>query len=104
MPALVVTEVAYFLGNRLGARAERAFATSFERGELTVEPVAPSDWARIGELLDEYADLSLGAVDASVLAACERLEVVQLATLDHRHFGVLRPRHCDALTLIPELR
>jgi len=25
-----------------------------------------------------------------------------LATLDHRHFGMLRPRHVDALRLLPE--
>lgn len=101
VPALVVTEVSYFLAERLGHVAERAFATSFERGELLVEPLAPADWTRIGELVDQYADLGLGIVDASVLAACERLEQKQLATLDHRHFGVVRPRHCPALTLLP---
>ncbi|MBF8266743.1 MAG: hypothetical protein HW388_251 [Dehalococcoidia bacterium] len=26
----------------------------------------------------------------------------KLATLDHRHFHVLRPRHVDALRLLPE--
>lgn len=102
VPALVVTEVAYFLGHRHGPKAERAFASSFERGELSVEPVVASDWPRIGELLDEYTDLRLGIVDASVLVACERLEQKQLATLDHRHFSVVRPRHCDALILVPE--
>jgi uncharacterized protein len=101
VPALVVTEVAYFLGDRLGPSAERAFAGSVRGGELVVEPVEPSDWARIVELLEVYDDLSLGIVDASVVAACERLGVERLATLDRRHFGVVRPRHRDALTLVP---
>jgi len=39
VPALVVTEVAYFLGDRLGHAAEHAFARSLRDGELLVEPV-----------------------------------------------------------------
>jgi len=101
VPALVVTEVAYFLSDRIGDVAEQAFARSLARDELLVEPVEPRDWLRIEELLDEYADLPLGIVDASVIAACERLGATELATLDRRHFSVVRPRHCPALELLP---
>lgn len=101
VPALVITEVAYLLAARHGGSAERAFVGSCEAGDLYVEPVEQSDWARIGELLDEYADLGLGTVDASVLAACERLGAAELATLDHRHFSVVKPRHRESLTLLP---
>lgn len=102
VPALVVTEVAYFLADRIGPEAEQAFARSLREGELLVEPVEAADWARIVEVLDEYADLPLGIVDASVVVACERLGATSLATLDRRHFSVVRPRHCDALSLLPE--
>jgi len=102
VPALVVTEVAYFLGDRIGHSAEQAFARSLRDGELVVEPVEPSDWSRITELLDQYADLPLGIVDASVIAVCERLKVTMLATLDSRHFSVVLPRHGRALTLVPD--
>ncbi|MEX2457704.1 MAG: PIN domain-containing protein [Actinomycetota bacterium] len=102
VPALVVTEVAYFLADRLGVRAERAFAVSIRRGELLVEPVEPPDWDRIDDLLERYEDLPLGIVDASVVAACERLGQTTLATLDRRHFGVVRPSHASAFTLVPE--
>jgi predicted nucleic acid-binding protein len=101
VPSLVVTEVAYLLGDRIGPHAEVAFARSLERGELLVEPVLDSDWRRIVELTEQYADLPLGIVDASVVASCERLGATTLATLDRRHFSVVRPRHCDALTLVP---
>jgi hypothetical protein len=40
-------------------------------------------------------------IDASVLALVERLGESKLATLDHRHFGVLRPTHIEALQLLP---
>jgi len=48
-----------------------------------------------------YADLRVGFVDAAVLAVVERLRQTKLATLDHRHFSVMRPRHVDALELLP---
>jgi hypothetical protein len=102
VPALVVTEVAYVLGDRIGHSAEQAFARSLREGELLVEPVEPVDWARIAELLDAYADLPLGIGDASVVAACERLGITTLATLDRRHFSVVRLRHGGTLTLLPD--
>jgi predicted nucleic acid-binding protein len=102
VPVLVVTEVAYFLQDRLGPRAERAFTRSILKGELIVEPVEPQDWERIDQLLEAYEDLPLGTVDASVVAACERLGQMTLATLDRRHFGVIRPRHVDGFVLVPD--
>lgn len=101
VPALVATEVGYLLCDRIGAHAEVAFARSLERGELLVEPVLDSDWARIAELTDEYADMPLGIVDASVVAAAERRGIDTIATLDHRHFAAVQPRHVEAFTLVP---
>jgi predicted nucleic acid-binding protein len=101
VPMLVITEVAYFLADRIGATAEQAFVTSLRAGELLAEPVEAADWERISELLSRYADLGLGIVDASVIAAVERLDQRDLATLDHRHFSVVRPRHRPSLNLLP---
>ena len=101
VPMLVITEVAYFLADRLGPVAEEAFARSLRDGELIAEPVEPADWQRIHELQSAYGDLPLGIVDASVLTTCERLGATALATLDRRHFSVVRPGHCEALTLLP---
>ena len=41
------------------------------------------------------------AHSASVVAIAERLGVIQVATIDHRHFRAVRPKHTDALTLLP---
>jgi hypothetical protein len=38
-----------------------------------------------------------------VIALAERLDIAEVATLDMRHFAVVRPRHVQALTLLPEL-
>jgi predicted nucleic acid-binding protein len=101
IPALVVTEVAYLLGDRIGPHAGLAFARSLEAGELLVEPVLDSDWSRIAELTATYGDLPLGIVDASVVALAERRKLEAIATLDHRHFATVRPDHVEHFTLLP---
>lgn len=100
MPTLVITEVTYLLGTRLGADAEVRFLGDLAAGNLIAEPVAASDWLRIAELVARYRDLPLGTADASVVAAAERLDHRQIATLDRRHFGVVQSR-LGALTLLP---
>ena len=101
VPMLVITEVAYLLATRLGVEAEVRFLGDLASGAFSIEPVPPGDWLRIAELVAAYRDLPLGTVDASVVAAAERLAVTAVATLDRRHFGVVRPRHADAFTLLP---
>lgn len=54
-----------------------------------------------GELVPQYADFPLGGVDASVIAVAERFGVERVATLDRRHFSVVRPKHTAALALLP---
>lgn len=96
-----MTEVAYLLETRLGAEAEVRFLGDLAAGNLITEPVKPVDWIRIAELVAAYRDLPLGTVDASVVAVAERLGVVQLATLDRRHFTVVRPAHAEAFEILP---
>lgn len=99
IPALVIAEVTYLVGRRLGARAEGAFLRGLEG--FDVEAPAPQDWSRIAELVEEYADFPLGGTDASVVALAERLGTDLVITLDRRHFAAVRPRHCPAFQLLP---
>ena len=55
----------------------------------------------MADLVVTYGDLPLGTTDASVVAVAERLKVAEVATLDRRHFAVVRPSHVDALALLP---
>ncbi|OKH78202.1 twitching motility protein PilT [Mycobacterium sp. SWH-M3] len=101
VPTLVITEVVYLLATRLGAEPEVKFLGDLADGAFTVEPVAAGDWLRIAELVARYRNLPLGTVDASVVATAERLGINEIATVDHRHFTVVRPRHVEAFTLLP---
>jgi len=55
----------------------------------------------MSELVRRYADFPLGAVDASVVAVAERFGVDRVATLDRKHFSVVKPSHAPALTFLP---
>jgi len=65
--------------------------------------LSTEDVTRVAELVHRYDDLPLGTTDASVIALAERLSIDEIATLDHRHVRVVRPRHVDAFTLLPEV-
>lgn len=101
VPELVVTEVAHLLGDRIGSHAELAFGRAIADGELIVEPVLDTEWQRIAELMAKYLDLPLGIADASLIALAERHKAAEIATLDHRHLAVVRPRHIPSFTLLP---
>ena len=101
VPTLVVSEVAYMIATRLGTAPEVLFLAALASGAYGVEPVAAGDWLRIAELVGAYRDLPLGIVDASVVATAERLGERSVATLDRRHFTVVRPAHTPAFDLLP---
>jgi predicted nucleic acid-binding protein len=94
--------VVYLLATRLGTEPEIRFLGDLAGGAFTVEPVTAADWLRIAELVARYRDLPLGTVDASVVTTAERLGITEIATIDHRHFTVVRPAHVDAFTLLPQ--
>jgi predicted nucleic acid-binding protein len=102
VPAPVLPEVDYFVAERLGVGAMLALLADVEHGAYVVEDLTHGDYLRVAELMDRYADLGLGFVDASVVTVAERLGEHKIATLDRRHFGTVRPRHIDAFQLLPE--
>ncbi|MEV6557113.1 PIN domain-containing protein [Nocardia sp. NPDC051756] len=100
VPATIVTEVCYMLAKH-GPQAEAQFLHALAAEELQVEPLTSSDFGRMAELVIQYGGFPLGAADASVVAVAERLGVTTVATLDHRHFRQIIPKHCAAFTLMP---
>lgn len=101
IPSPVLPELGYWAEQRLGVDAMITVLGDVRRGAYLVEEPSLDDLVRVQALLDTYRDLHVGFVDASVLAIVERLGEPKLATLDRRHFGAMRPRHVDALELVP---
>ena len=101
VPSPVLPELDYLVNERIGVGPMLAFLQDVEDGAFDVEDLVGTDYPRVRELMDTYADADLGFVDAAVIAVAERLEEPKVATLDRRHFSVVRPRHVDTLELLP---
>lgn len=99
VPTTVIVEVCWLLEER--PDIEAAVLTSVAVGEFEHVTITGTDLTRMAELVRAYADMPLGAVDASVIAVAERLKLTDVATLDRRHFTVVRPKHTTALNLLP---
>lgn len=101
VPATVVAEVGYLLAREAGPKVESLFLESFAAGDFTLVDLTSADFTRMAELVRRYGDLPLGTTDASVVAVAERVGVTEIATLDRRHFTVVRPHHVGAFTVLP---
>ncbi|OBG87387.1 hypothetical protein A5699_19005 [Mycobacterium sp. E802] len=98
----MLAEVGYMLETKLGTFAEVAFLKSVANRTFELISLTQADVTRVAELVARYDNLPLGTTDASVIALAERLGVDEIATLDHRHFRVVRPNRAQVLTLLPE--
>lgn len=101
VPSPVLVEVDYWLAKLGGPDVWQRFVADIVRGAYRLVHLSDIDVSRCAELESTYRDLRLGYVDASVIAICERLDETKVATLDRRHFSVVKPRHCAALDLLP---
>lgn len=97
---LVLAEVDYF-AIRGGSSAAAAFYADIRAGAYDVEwwPTAAQELA---EIAFHYVDLELGLADASLVALAARLDTLDVATFDERHFRAVRPlRGGEAFNLLP---
>jgi len=101
VPGTALPEIDYFLRKRGLMDGWLGFVEDVSAGAYRLHWPDEDGIARAAELEVQYADLRLGFVDASVIAACETLGETKVATLDRRHFSIVRPRHCEALVLLP---
>ncbi len=96
-----MAEAAYMIGRRISAQAEARFFRSIANGDLIIDALIGDDLVRIADLVDTYSDLPLGGTDASLIALAERLRQGTIATLDRRHFSVVRPAHVAGFEIVP---
>lgn len=96
LPWAILPEVDYLVFTRLGARAQRIWLDDLARGAFAVEWGKADDLPLAHALIRRYASLEMGLVDAVVMAAAERLGA-DIATVDLKHFGVVRLKHAPRL-------
>jgi predicted nucleic acid-binding protein len=83
------------------AHGSRAVLSLDRQQTIIIVDLGLADYERMAELVETYADFPLGTTDAAVVAVAERLQIIDVATLDRRHFSVVRPWHVEAFTLLP---
>lgn len=98
---VALCEVTHLIARRLGGATELAFLAGLAASDWRLEPLEPSDLARVVEILERYADASIGFHDASIVAIAERLGVRRIYTLDRRDFALVRPRHVPSFEILP---
>ena len=101
LPSITVGEIGQVIGSRGGTLAEVRLLRLLAGGAYPLVEAASADYARAADFVERYADFPLGTVDALIAAMAERLGVTSILTLDRRHFGAIRPRHCERFTLVP---
>jgi predicted nucleic acid-binding protein len=101
IPAPILAEIDHWCRKRLSVDAFLGLLADVEHGAYAIVDLRPAEYRRAAELCDRYRDSDVGFVDASVLAVVERLGERKLATIDRRHFSLMRPAHVEALELLP---
>jgi uncharacterized protein len=87
---LVVAEIDHLVSHGGGSAAALAFYEDLASGAYLVEwwQEAMSETV---EAARSHQVLGLGLADASLLALAARLETTRIATLDERHFRIVKP-------------
>jgi uncharacterized protein len=99
VPAVILAEAGYMIEADLGAAVLRQFVKDLSDGFYELD-CGEGDFKRIGELLDRYADMSLGLADAGVIACAER-RGGRVLTFDHRDFVPVARE--GTITIVPAL-
>ena len=60
-----------------------------------------ADLAAARELIERYADQSIGLADASIVILAARYRTKTIVTLDRRHFDIVRPFGGGRFTVLP---
>jgi predicted nucleic acid-binding protein len=99
---LIVAEVDHLVAARGGRAALTALRADLAAGAYVLE-WWQSAIASAVSIAERYADNELGLADASLVALAQRLETIDIATLDERHFRAVRPLAAgEAFRLLPK--
>lgn len=87
----VVAELDYLVATRLGVDAELEVLRELAGGAYEVSSIGPADLVACADVVARYRDQDIGVADASLVVLARRYRTRSILTLDHRHFGVIRP-------------
>jgi predicted nucleic acid-binding protein len=97
----VVAELDYLVSTRFGVAAELEVLRELAGGAWTLAAISEADLATAATVVEQYADQSIGVADACLVVLAEKFDTRTIATLDRRHFDVLRPLGGGRFEFVP---
>ncbi len=101
IPAPVLVELDYWVRKVADVQVWLTFCEDVSQGAYSLFALNSNLVSAAANLQVRFADQPLGFVDAAVAITCEALGEDKVATLDRRHFGVVRIRGNDPLRIVP---
>ena len=86
----VVAELDYLVATRHGVDHELAVLDELAGGAWDLAAIDEKGLRRVRGVIASYRDQEIGVADASIVVLAERYRTRAIASLDHRHFDVLR--------------
>lgn len=99
--AYVVAELDYLVANGHGVAAEIAVLHELSGGAWELTELTSEEWPTAIGVIEKYADQQVGVADAANVVLARRYGTRTIATLDRRHFDVLRPLDRRRFTIVP---
>jgi predicted nucleic acid-binding protein len=97
----VVAELAYLVATRVGVDAELAVLRELSGGAWEVAAFGIPKLESAITVIRRYRDQQVGVADASNVVLADQYRTRTIATLDRRHFEVLRPISGGRFTVLP---
>jgi uncharacterized protein len=97
----VIAELDYLVATRVGVDAELAVLGELAGGAWELAAFGVSDLEQAASVIKKYGDQQIGAADASIVVLADRYPTRTIATLDRRHFTVLRPIRGGRFAIVP---
>ncbi len=97
----VVAELDYLVATREGIEVELSVLSELASGAYDLPALDAEDLRRAVDVVGRYRDQSIGIADASLVILADRYRTREILTLDHRHFGVVRPLSGGRFKLVP---
>ncbi len=97
----VIAELDYIVLSRHGSTAESAVLKELGGGAWELASMGPDRLRTATEIVDRFADIPVGVTDASLAVLADAYATRTIATLDRRHFSVLRNRNGEVFDVVP---
>jgi predicted nucleic acid-binding protein len=97
----VIAELDYLVATRVGVDAELAVLRELTGGAWELAVFGVPDLEQAASVIEKYRDQQIGAARASSVVLADRYQTRTIATLDRRHFTVVRPMGGGRFAVVP---